>query len=540
MENFGLAPDGGQTNTSAPQSNSNQPTTSDPHSNTPVPTFVETAPDNPSRSRPLPRYNRLQVANTRGRRNRQGPPRTPLQSLAYFLEQCRRRRLAIRAPTATSQQQRPLGVCAVKPKPLVSLDKREIVGLPSLFEVGLLAELTDEDDFLGPMKRAILDNDVQSFSKQGVYISQFWPIGSVVDNCILIDNKLAIPFKLRSAILTRLHRSHPGQQAMIDVAEFIWWPYMKPQIVEKCQGCMECTKFSKNMKSSQTFNSSLLLPPLVAPNEELQLDFAGPLQDEKGKKVFILVAVDRFSKFPSALLTKNTGSKKVIKFLEAYIRMYGIPKSIRPDHGSGFKSALVMEFCENLGIDHILCPVSDHRGCGLVERTIQTIKRKLGTEAFNPQYKGLNSVLHTILDDLQQFKHATLKKFFFEIHFGRKPYTEFSLARDKILANASDQSSLARSLLKPEDRHSQDYSLDRVKVVKRGSHSPDVPLRFKKIVRGQKIADTKQYKALEELARAANRWSQLKRNINVETGRSQMRELGSRNTEIANAFKNRP
>ena len=217
--------------------------------------------------------------------------------------------------------------------------------------------------------------------------------------------------------------------------------------------------------------------------------------------------------------------------------MHGIPKSIRTDHGIGFKSALLKEFCKNLGIDHILCPVGDHHGCGLVERTIQTIKRRLGTEAFIPQYKVLNSVLYTILDDRRKFKHATLKKSPFEIHFGRKPNTEFSLARDKILANASDQSSLARSLLKPEDRNSQDYSLDRVKVVKRGSHSPDVPLRFKKIVTGQKVADTKQYKALEELARAANRWSQLKRNINVETGRSLMRELGSRNTEVANALK---
>ena len=148
---------------------------------------------------------------------------------------------------------------------------------------------------------------------------------------------------------------------------------MNRQIVEKCQGCMEWTKFGKNLKSSQTFRSLLQLPPLVAPNDELQLDFAGPLQDEKGRKVFILVAVDRFSKFPSALLTKNTGSKNVVKFLEAYKRIYGIPKSIRTDHGSGFKSTLPKEFCKNLGIDHILCPVGDYRDCGLVERTIQTM-----------------------------------------------------------------------------------------------------------------------------------------------------------------------
>ena len=102
----------------------------------------------------------------------------------------------------------------------------------------------------------------------------------------------------------------------------------------------------------------------------------------------------------------------------------------------------------------MFCLAGDHRGCRLAERTIQTIKCNLGTEAFSPQFEGLNHVLHTILDDLRKSKHATLKKSPFKIHFGQKSNTEFSLASDKILANDSDQSTLARSLLKPEDRHS--------------------------------------------------------------------------------------
>ena len=154
--------------------------------------------------------------------------------------------------------------------------------------------------------------------------------------------------------------------------------------------------------------------------------------------------------------------------------MNGIPRTSRKDHGSGFKSAVLKDFCNNLGTKHVFCPVGYHRVCGLVERTIQTIKRKLGTEALSRHYKGLNCVLHTIFDDIRKSKYATLNKSPFEIQIGRKPRTELFLASDTILENNSDQSTLARSLLIPEDRHSLDYSRDRAKVVKTGSNSPDM------------------------------------------------------------------
>ena len=91
-----------------------------------------------------------------------------------------------------------------------------------------------------------------------------------------------------------------------------------------------------------------------------------------------------------------------------------------------------------------------------MERTIQTRKRKLGTEAFSPLYKCLDLDLYILLNDLRKSKHATLNKWPFELNFGRKSNTELSLARDKILKNSSNQTTHARSLLEPEDRHSQD------------------------------------------------------------------------------------
>ena len=76
-----------------------------------------------------------------------------------------------------------VGVFAVNGgKPILSKSKKEIVGLPGLFDADLLAELTEEDRFLGPMERAIVNNNVTSFKKLGAYMAQFWPKAAVVNN----------------------------------------------------------------------------------------------------------------------------------------------------------------------------------------------------------------------------------------------------------------------------------------------------------------------------------------------------------------------
>ena len=475
------------------------------------------------------RHSRERFVVTRGQ--------TTQKALTQFLDKCRRQRLTRRARRGNVLR---MGINAINNhKPLVTQDKKKVVGLPGLFDVDLLGELTGEDPFLGPMRTAIINKDVQSFNKLGTYMAQFWTKAAVVNNCVLIDNKLAIPEQLRSAILTRLHRSHPGQAAMMDASEYIWWPFLNRQIVNVCEKCPECTLFGKNIKTSATYNSAKPLPTLSAPNQELQLDFAGPLVDDKKGKIYILVAIDRFSKFPSVMLTKSTSAKKIVKFLRSYIRNHGIPESIRTDHGSGFHSDVVKEFCKMRGIKHILTAVGDHRSCGLVERSIQTIKRKLGTENLDPNFTNLKSTLQQIIDDIRKTKHSTLKVSPFELHFGRKPNTEFSLARDNVVHSPTSAQGLERNLLTPEQRSSQDYSRDRAKVVPRGSsHSPEIPLKFKPLFGvGERIADSQPYKALENLAKAANTWKQWKRNVPPQQGQNLLRELAARNSDLANSLK---
>ena len=107
------------------------------------------------------RHSRERFVVTRGQ--------TTQKALTHFLDKCRRQRLTRQARRGEILR---MGVNAINNhKPLVTQDKKKVVGLPGLFDVDLLGELTWEDPFLGPMRTAIINKAVQSFNKLG----RTWP-----------------------------------------------------------------------------------------------------------------------------------------------------------------------------------------------------------------------------------------------------------------------------------------------------------------------------------------------------------------------------
>ena len=243
----------------------------------------------------------------------------------------------------------------------------------------------------------------------------------------------------------------------------------------------EITLFGKNLKPTRTFKNAHFLPNLSGPNQELQFDFAGPILDDQGNKTFLLVTFDRFSIILSVLVMKTTGAKTVVKFLDSYIRNHGLPQSIRTDQRSGFKNDMVKQFFSSRGIINILPPAGDHRGSCLVERSIQTIKRKLGTAKLDPNFVSLKSTIQQIIEEIRKSKRAVLKKSPFELHFGREPNSEWSQAYRNFVNNASSAQGLERNLLTPHQIAIRDYGRDRAKLVLRGSTSPFINPRFRPI-----------------------------------------------------------
>ena len=104
------------------------------------------------------------------------------------------------------------------------------------------------------------------------------------------------------------------------------------------------------------------------------MDFAGPIKSKTRGDVYILVAVDRFCKWPTAQIFKNTDTRAVLKFFKKYCSDNGTPRCKCTDNGSCFKSNEFKKFCNREKIKRIRCTPNIHTGTSQVERTIRTIK----------------------------------------------------------------------------------------------------------------------------------------------------------------------
>ena len=103
-----------------------------------------------------------------------------------------------------------------------------------------------------------------------------------------MDGKFVILFTLRNAVLKTLHESDPGQFGMKYPAQYIWWPHINRQIYFHGINCTQCTQNGKNIKSMIPTTQISEFPALFEPNEELNLDFGGPLDKTRGNNKYIL------------------------------------------------------------------------------------------------------------------------------------------------------------------------------------------------------------------------------------------------------------
>ena len=76
---------------------------------------------------------------------------------------------------------------------VVPPDRKSLSSLVGVLAIDMLSELTNEDPSLPLMKRALINKDYEFFCRIDAYLKSFWQCSAVVDGCVVVDNRIAIP-----------------------------------------------------------------------------------------------------------------------------------------------------------------------------------------------------------------------------------------------------------------------------------------------------------------------------------------------------------
>ena len=114
------------------------------------------------------------------------------------------------------------------------------------------------------------------------------------------------------------------------------------------------------------------LKPRKTPNEEIQIDFGGPVYDEKTEKSFLVACVNRFSILLSEEVYKHAKANNAQKTIQGHILIHGVPRRIRPANRQIGKQ--ISNFCEQNNFGAIPAPINDQIRKKLSYQQIAKIK----------------------------------------------------------------------------------------------------------------------------------------------------------------------
>ena len=148
---------------------------------------------------------------------------------------------------------------------------------------------------------------------------------------------------MQNAVLESLHFTQPGSCCMISFGQYAIWPYLHREFLNKDAMCKPCTEIGKNHKPVIPASKRQPLINCSEPNEEIQLEFGGRITSEKDQDIQFLPSMDRLSKYPTVEVFDKAN---VVKFIEEYIQINGVPRKNILDHASRLIGYKVKNFCK--------------------------------------------------------------------------------------------------------------------------------------------------------------------------------------------------
>ncbi len=181
-----------------------------------------------------------------------------------------------------------------------------------------------------------------------------------------------MPKPLQQRAIDIAHETHLGiTKTKALIREKIWFPNIDKMVKETIGNCITCQAVGK--LPPQEPISGTTMPK--GPWETVHIDFYGPLPTGE----YLLVAIDRYSRYPEVEVVRSTKASTVIPKLDQMFARHGIPTIIKSDNGPPFNGTEYKHYLEVLGITAKYSTPKWPQGNAEAERFMQPLGKALKT-----------------------------------------------------------------------------------------------------------------------------------------------------------------
>jgi len=186
--------------------------------------------------------------------------------------------------------------------------------------------------------------------------------------------------ELKTTLLSLAHdiptASHMGVSRTFDRLASFYWEKKREDVKQFVHSCWECQRVkivSDRGGLMNVWNAKKLF-------EIVHMDFLGPLQKTSNGNEYILVMVDRFSKFMEMVPTKSQDAEAAAEALwNGWFMRHGCPEVIVSDNGTSFTSGMMTAMMKLAQVKHRFTTPHNPKANGQVERFNKEIIDSLRT-----------------------------------------------------------------------------------------------------------------------------------------------------------------
>lgn len=127
--------------------------------------------------------------------------------------------------------------------------------------------------------------------------------------------------------------------------EKVWFPDIDKLTKDTLDRCIPCQAVGQSAPPQPLQVSEMPTEPW----KKVHIDFYGPMPTGE----YLLVIIDRYSRFPIVEIVKSTRAKTIIPMLDKTFAVHGLPNQITTDNGPSFNSDEFKTYLSLLDIDYI-------------------------------------------------------------------------------------------------------------------------------------------------------------------------------------------